>query len=125
MFGIKIIKESEYNDLVQCALRHYESHKKECVAYERTKKDCASLREQLNEKMTEVNKLHDENKKYEREVKSLREFKRDTLEAMGQIDLSGFHLSICNKKCDHCDNEQHDCRKYTFGSHEYCVIPKQ
>ena len=73
MFGIKIIKESEYNDLVQCALRHYEAHKKECVAYERTKKDCASLREQLNEKMTEVNKLHEENNNYLREVKSLRE----------------------------------------------------
>jgi predicted RNase H-like nuclease (RuvC/YqgF family) len=124
MFGIKIIKVSEYNNLIQCAQRHYEAHKKECEAYAKMKKDCESLREQLNEKMVEVNKLHEKNKNYEREVKSLREFKRDTLEAMGQIDLAGFHLSICNKKCDHCDNEQHDCRKYEFGKHQYCVIPK-
>ena len=124
MFGIKIIKESEYNDLIQCAQRHYEAHKKECVAYERTKKDYESLRKQLSDKMQEVNKLREQNNNYLREVKSLREFRRDTLEAMGQIDLAGFQLSYCTKKCKHCDNEQHDCKKYQFGNHQYCVIPK-
>lgn len=124
MFGIKIIKESEYNDLIQCAQRHYEAHKKECVAYERTKKDCASLREQLNEKMKEVNKLREQNNNLQREVKSLREFRRDTLEVMGQIDLAGFQLSYCTKKCKNCEHEQKDCKKYEFGTHQYCVIPK-
>ena len=124
MFGVKIITKSEYNYLMQCAQRHYEAHKKECVAYERTKKDCESLRKQLSDKMQEVNKLREQNNNYLREVKSLREFRRDTLEAMGQIDLAGFQLSYCTKKCKHCDNEQHDCKKYQFGNHQYCVIPK-
>ena len=124
MFGIKIISKSEYMELKQVATRHYEAHQKERAVYETTVKDCESLRKQLNEKIKEAAKLYDQNNTLQREVKSLREFKRDTLEAMGQIDLSGFHLSICNKKCEHCDNEQHDCHKYTFGSHEYCVIPK-
>ena len=124
MFGIKIIKESEYNDLKEVANRHYEAHKKEQKVYKQAQKDCESLRHQLNDKMKENNKLHDQNNNYLREVKSLREFKRDTLEAMGQIDLAGFRLSYCTKKCKHCENEQQDCRKYQFGNHQYCVIPK-
>jgi thiamine kinase-like enzyme len=124
MFGVKIISESEYNNLKGVANRHYEAHKKEQAVYEQTKKDCESLRQQLSDKMQEVNKLREQNNNYLREVKSLREFRRDTLEAMGQIDLAGFQLSYCTKKCKHCDNEQHDCKKYQFGNHQYCVIPK-
>jgi hypothetical protein len=72
----------------------------------------------------EVNKLQEQNNNYLREVKSLREFKRDTLEAMGQIDLAGFQLSYCTKKCKHCEHKQKDCKKYEFGTHQYCVIHK-
>jgi cell division protein FtsB len=124
MFGIKIISEREYNHLIfvkanfdgTCdALREKISKETD---------DNYSLRRQLEEKMHEVNKLREQNSNYLREVKSLREFRRDTLEAMGKIDLAGFQLSYCTKKCKHCDNEQHDCKKYEFGKHQYCVIPK-
>ena len=124
MFGIKVIKESEYNNLKEVAHRHYEAHKKEQAVYEQEKKDCESLRRQLNDKIKEVNKLREQNNNLQREVKSLREFKRDTLDAMGHIDLAGFQLQHCTKKCKHCENEQHDCKKYEFGKHQYCVIPK-
>ena len=130
MFGFKIIRESEYNDLKEVANRHYEAHKKERAEYEKTKKDCKSLREQLNEKIKENKKLEEtiaisgSEGKLKAEVRSLREFKRDTLEAMGQIDLAGFRLSYCTKKCSKCENEGLGCKKYQFGTHEYCVIPK-
>jgi len=127
MFGLKIIKESEYNDLKEVS-RNYEAHKKEQENYEQTKKDCKSLREQNSELRKKIQELeinmHGSDKKLKAEVKSLREFKRDTLEAMGQIDLAGFRLQYCTKKCKHCENVQADCKKYQFGSHEYCVIPK-
>lgn len=124
MFGIKIISKSEYMELKQVATRHYEAHQKERAVYDTIVKDCESLREQLNEKIKEVFKLRDQNNNYLREVKSLREFRRDTLEAMRQIDLAGFQLSYCTKKCKHCEHEQKDCKKYEFGKHQYCVIPK-
>ena len=124
MFGIKIISKSEYMELKQVATRHYEAHQKERAVYETTVKDCESLRKQLNEKIKEAAKLYDQNNTLQREVKSLREFKRDTLEAMGQIDLAGFRLSYCTKKCSKCANRERDCKKYEFGKHQYCVIPK-
>jgi len=129
MFGIKIIRESEYNDLKEVS-RNYEAHKKEREIYEQTKKDCKSLREQNSElrkkiqEYEEVINMPGSEAKLKAEVKSLRDFKRDTLEAMGQIDLAGFRLQYCTKKCKHCENVQSDCKKYQFGSHEYCVIKK-
>lgn len=125
MFGIKIISEREYNELKARIEHQKKSVELTQNLYLKEKGDCESLREQLNDKMQEVNKLQERNGKLQRENKSLREFRRDTLEAMGQIDLAGFQLSYCTKKCDRCDNEQHDCQKYEFGSHHYCVIPKQ
>ena len=124
MFGIKIISEKAYDKMVQLVERHTRSHKVTEDQIDQLKADCESLRKQLSDKMQEVNKLQEQNNNYLREVKSLREFKRDTLEAMGQIDLAGFQLSYCTKKCKHCDNEGHDCKKYQFGNHQYCVIPK-
>jgi chromosome segregation ATPase len=124
MFGIKIIKESEYWRMMELVERHTKSHNATDAQIEKLKRDCESLRQQLNDKISELVKCQDQNSNYLREVKSLREFRRDTLEAMGQIDLAGFQLSYCTKKCKHCDNEGHDCKKYQFGNHQYCVIPK-
>jgi len=124
MFGIKIISEKAYDKMVQLVERHTRSHNATEDQIDQLKADCESLREQLNEKMKEVNKLREQNNNLQREAKSLREFKRDTLEAMGHIDLAGFQLQCCTKKCKHCENEQHDCKKYEFGKHQYCVIPK-
>jgi hypothetical protein len=124
MFGIKIITENEYDELKNADERHYEAHKKEQAVYEKTKNDCESLRQQLGTKMQEFNKILEKNTELLKEVKKLREFKRDTLEAMGNIELAGFHLSYCNRKCKNCDHEQHDCKKYEFGSHQYCAIRK-
>ena len=124
MFGFKIISEKEYARLLGriLELSGESSVKNEDV--EKLKNDCESLRQQLNDKIKEVNKLREKNNNYLHEVKSLREFKRDTLDAMGHIDLAGFQLQYCTKKCKHCENEQHDCKKYEFGKHQYCVIPK-
>ena len=124
MFGFKIISEKEYARLLGriLELSGESSVKNEDV--EKLKNDCESLRQQLNDKIKEVNKLREQNNNYLREVKSLREFRRDTLEAMGQIDLAGFQLSYCTKKCSKCANRERDCKKYQFGTHEYCVIPK-
>lgn len=124
MFGIKIISEREYNDLT-LTKKEFERRIEAVVCdVKKEKKDCEYLREQNGNLRMEVNKLQEQNNKYLREVKSLREFKRDTLEAMGQIDLAGFQLSYCTKKCKHCEHEQKDCKKYEFGTHQYCVIPK-
>ena len=124
MFGIKIISERDY--YLMCSLTHdaKELDENRVRKINSLSEDCDSLRNQLNEKMKEVNKLREQNNNYLREVKSLREFKRDTLEAMGHIDLAGFQLQHCTKKCKHCENEQHECKKYEFGKHQYCVIPK-
>lgn len=124
MFGIKIIRESEYQQMNELVERHTKSHKATDTQIENLKKDCDSLRQQNGELRKKVDKLREQNNNYLREVKSLREFKRDTLEAMGQIDLAGFHLSYCTKKCKHCNDERHDCRKYEIGSHQYCAVPK-
>ena len=124
MFGIKIISEREYNDLT-LTKKEFERRIEAVVCdLKKEKKNCESLREQNGNLRMEVNKLQEQNNNYLREVKSLREFKRDTLEAMGQIDLAGFRLSYCTKKCKNCEHEQKDCKKYEFGTHQYCVIPK-
>lgn len=124
MFGIKIISKSEYEFLLSEAAKVTSDKAVGVAEYEKLEKDCESLREQLNEKIKEAAKLYDQNNTLQREVKSLREFRRDTLEAMGQIDLAGFRLSYCTKKCSKCENEGLGCKKYQFGKHQYCVIPK-
>ena len=124
MFGIKIISKSEYEKFQQldrCWSKEEKVYKKNILDLS---KDCESLRKQLSEKIKAAAKLFDQNETLQREVKSLREFRRDTLEAIGQIDLAGFRLSYCTKKCSKCENEGLGCKKYQFGTHEYCVIPK-
>lgn len=130
MFGIKIISKSEYEFLLSEAAKVTSNNAVSIADYEKLKEDCKSLREQLNEKIKENKKLEEtiaisgSEGKLKAEVRSLREFKRDTLEALGQIDIAGFHLAYCTKKCKHCEHAQSDCKKYQFGTHEYCVIPK-
>jgi hypothetical protein len=106
MFGIKIIKESEYNDLVQCALRHYEAHKKECVAYERTKKDCESLREQLNAYIMK---------------------EKNSCDAISE--LAGLKDFVILKSesypCEKCTLENNHCKKLIFADRTICVTSKE
>ena len=118
MFGIKIISEKEYNELKANAKAFLFYHPGTVEQVESLSKDINSLRQQLNDQMKECRKLQQSNEK-------LREFKRDTLEALANIDLGSFRLKVCVSKCDHCKHEPTDCRKYTFGSHTFCVIPKQ
>lgn len=121
MFGLKIIKKSSYLTIIkriECLRASVESLR---AAYIKEQCDCDSLREQ-NENLRSTNaKLHDANMKLKNEVKSLTQFKRDTMEALGTIDLGGFRLSIRKHKCDKCKHEQDDCTAYVFGSHAYCV----
>ena len=118
MFGIKIISKKEFEHMKELVERHTSSRNETRMQFDRLKSDCASLRQQLNDQMNECRKLKDAND-------SLRRFKRDTLEALANIDLCSFRLKVCVSKCDTCDNEPTDCRKYIFGSHTFCVIPKQ
>ena len=113
MFGIKIISEKEYKRLIDS-----DNSWGDGIRMERLRNYCVSLRQQLNDQMNECRKLKDAND-------NLREFKRDTLEALSNIDLGSFRLKVCVSKCDTCDNEPSDCHKYIFGSHTFCVIPKQ
>ena len=124
MFGFKTIREDEFNKLMHMKEEAEERIREAIEAREKIEQDCKSLRKQLGEKMKEINRLNDKMTKMVNELNSLRYFKRDTLEAMGQIDLAGFQLHYCTRKCKHCDNEQHDCKKYEFGKHQYCVMPK-
>lgn len=120
MFGIKIIKEREYNKRISTLRDAVINEMDSRFKYQA---DCESLRKQLNDKMMEINELLSQRHNLKRKVYDLREFKRDTLEALGQIDLAGLRLSICNIKCESCDHEQQECKKFTFGSHLYCVTP--
>ena len=118
MFGIKIISEKEYNELKANAKAFLLYHPGTVDQVESLSKDINSLRQQLNNQMAECCKLEDAND-------NLRQFKRDTLEALANIDLGSFRLKVCVSKCDKCDKEPTDCKKYTFGDHTFCVIPKQ
>lgn len=121
MFGLKIIKKSSYIKLLERIQRQLASTESLRAAYIKEQCDCESLREQ-NKNLRSTNvKLHDANMKLKNEVKSLVRFKRDTMEALGTIDLGGFRLSIRKHKCKYCDHEQDDCKAYVFGSHDYCV----
>jgi small-conductance mechanosensitive channel len=118
MFGIKIISARKYAQLLDDLRKSDEDFALLQKNLSREKADCDSLRQQLNDQMKECRKLQQANEK-------LRQFKRDTLEALANIDLGSSRLKVCISKCDHCKHEPTDCRKYTFGSHTFCVIPKQ
>lgn len=125
MFGIKIISSSRYNDLLEIASQAKSDtpSETELDTLIKLESDCESLRQQNGELREKYNKMIEENNSLKREVKSLIQFKRDTLEAMGKIDIAGFRLSVCKHKCKHCKHEQPECCKYTFGNHEFCIIP--
>lgn len=117
MFGIKIISEREYDELKRTEAKAEEKVNFTIEKLAERNKDCDSLRQQLNDQMNECRKLKDAND-------SLRQFKRDTLAALANIDMGSFRLKVCVSKCEHCKHEPTDCRKYIFGSHTFCVIPK-
>ena len=118
MFGIKIIKEYDYQKMYRRVAQAESALEEVCKKNERLKSDCDSLRQQLNDEMAKCRKLKQSND-------ALRQFKRDTLEAMASINFGSFRVEVCKSKCDTCDNEPSDCRKYTFGKHAFCLIPKQ
>lgn len=146
MFGIKIISEKKHNELIgeiedltvklndAIAKRQGSEstiHKLSQQLADKTDKnvDLISEKSYLNQKVIEFERdLADFNKRIAKltaKNEELKAFKRDVLEALGGIDLGDFRLSVCNKKCDTCDKEPTDCKKYTFGDHTFCVIPKQ
>ena len=117
MFGFKIISEKEYLRMMELVERHTSSHNATSKQIDNLKSDLESLRSQLNEKIGKIKKLEESNEK-------LREFKRDTLDALGKIDFDGFRLSISNTKCEKCKKEQNDCKKYVFGKLTFCLERK-
>jgi uncharacterized protein YlxW (UPF0749 family) len=117
MFGIKIISEKEYKKLTDHNNSWGREHQELGKQIERLRSDNDSLRQQLNDQMAECRKLKQANE-------SLRQFKRDALTALSQIDIDGLRIKFCNTKCARCKHEKSDCRKYVFGYHTFCVIPK-
>lgn len=122
MFGIKIIKKSEYDNLVrrhECQIKKAEDMVDLC---NKEQSDNQSLREQLGDKMKEINKLRSTNNSYKREIENLRAFKRDTLAFFGKVDLGSFRIQICNESCKPCDARS---SRYSFGDYSFCIRPKQ
>ncbi len=107
MFGLKIINEEKYHHLIKTE-QNYDKMvrelKKENISL---LMDCKSLRQQLNERIREVNKLSS--------------FKRDTLAFFGKIDLGSFRIQVCNEN-EPCDPRG---KRYFIGDHSFCVVPKQ
>lgn len=118
MFGIKIISEKKYNQMNELVERHIKAHAKERNEYVRAKSDLESIRQRLNDEIDQRSRLS-------AECNRLRQFKRDTLEALADIDLGSFRLSLCRTKCDKCNHEHPDCKKYTFGKLTFCEFPKE
>jgi hypothetical protein len=108
MFGIKIISEERYHHLLKSE-QNYDNMvrelKKDNISLSM---DCKSLRQQLNERIREVNKLSS--------------FKRDTLEFFGEADLGSFRVQVCNEACKPCDGRS---SRYSFGDYSFCIRPKQ
>jgi predicted nuclease with TOPRIM domain len=117
MFGIKVIKESEYNNLKEVAHRHYEAHKKEQAVYEQEKKDCESLRQQLNDKIKEVKKLKAKEDKYLDRINKLLSKLKD------KSDVE-FEVITEPTMCDLCKHEFKSCKKIVIGDTTVCVVPK-
>ena len=119
MFGFKLIREDELFSLRK-RLENAETFlQEESSKIEKLKSDCQSLRSQNGKLRIKVNQLETENA-------GLSQFKTDAIDALGSIDLGGFHIGVHNSACNTCNTckEEHkDCRKYTFGKHDFCVIP--
>ena len=115
MFGIKIISEERYHYLVKKGQIYDELEQNYDKMVSELKKenislsvDCKSLRQQLNERIREVN--------------SLSSFKRDTLAFFGEVDLGSFRIQVCNEKCNPCDGRSN---RYSFEDYSFCIVPKQ
>lgn len=117
MFGIKIIKESEYNSLKEVANRHYEAHKKELAEYEQVKKDCESLRQQNSDLRKKNDKLHAKEEKHLARINKL----------LGKLkekcDVE-FELLPDPEQCSLCKHEFKSCKKLSVGDKTFCVVPK-
>lgn len=139
MFGIKIISEKKHNELIG-EIEDLTVKLNDAIAKRQGRESTIDqLFQQLADETDKNEKLNQKVIKFERDFanfnnriakltaknEELKAFKRDVLEALGGIDLGDFRLSVCNKKCDTCDKEPTDCKKYTFGDHTFCVIPKQ
>lgn len=139
MFGIKIISEKKHNELIgeiedltvklNDAIAKRQGRESTIDQLFQQLADETDKNENLNQKVIKFERdFADFNKRIAKltaKNEELKAFKRDVLEALGGIDLGDFRLSVCNKKCDTCDKEPTDCKKYTFGDHTFCVIPKQ
>lgn len=108
MFGIKIISDREYRRMEGEIRTLYSSIEPLRMENKKLGKDLESLRDQLNDSIKEVQKL--------------RQFKRDTLEALSDIDLGDVRIKLCSQKCDKCGEESKDCSKYEYGEHAFCVF---
>lgn len=139
MFGIKIISEKKHNELIG-EIEDLTVKLNDAIAKRQGRESTIDqLFQQLANETDKNENLNQKVIKFERDFadfnkriaklaaknEELKAFKRDVLEALGGIDLGDFRLSVCNKKCDTCDKEPTDCKKYTFGDHTFCVIPKQ
>lgn len=98
---------------------------------DKSKLDCYSLRKQNSVLREENSKLEEENtllteknKSLKNDNNKLRQFKRDTLEALANIDFGSFRPIVCKSKCETCENEPTDCKKYQFGNHTFCLVRK-
>ena len=107
MFGIKMIKDYEYNTLVECqtmfdAITNELRKEIYCLT-----KDNTSLREQLNKMITDVQKAN---------------------LGMNTTSLSNLHdLCIIKNKnylCDKCKFEGRGCKKLEFANQTICVCDK-
>ena len=110
MLRFRVMPKSKYDSLVNDRKAAEEKVKLLQDKLERANRDIESLRKQLNERIYDVRRL--------------KQFKTDTLSALGKIDFAGFCLSICNAKCDCCAEESDDCKKFQFGKHLFCLKKK-
>lgn len=106
MFGFKLITEKELERLRNLEIL-WESRKDVLSESEELlKRDCESLREQLNQKISQINKMKKES-----------------------FNFEDFFNVIVNgsktKKCSECENEQEDCKKITSGKYSVCILRKQ
>lgn len=106
MFGIKFISEREYERLKNCEAVWNARKDVMSEADELLKRDCDSLREQLNEKIREISKLKSQSFSFD-------EFFKVIVNGTKPV------------KCSDCENEQADCKKYTSGKYSVCILKKQ
>lgn len=117
MFRFKFIKKDALDALLKKIELLEKNDKEWSNLHERRVADLNSLRKQNRELRMANNRLTERNN-------DLEAFKRDTLQALGNLDLGSFCLKLCTSKCDICNKEQSDCEKYTFGDLTFCKVPK-